>query len=122
MLIIRQFLNNDIEARIKANPEFSDWCMFRDKVIQQFGEEPWTVSEVFEYASFRDDEEDDNLLGSWFKGSESYHENARRRNLGLYFRANVDKVFGHWKLVTNGKKDNKNAYSFKNLLPESELA
>ena len=23
---LQQFLNNDTEARIKANPEFSDWC------------------------------------------------------------------------------------------------
>ena len=119
---LKQFLNNDTEARIRANPEFSDWCLFRDKVVQEFKEDPWTVSDVFEIASFRDDEEDHNILGSWFKGSESYHENARRRNLGLYFRSNVDKVFGHWKLVTNGKKDDKNAYSFKNLLVPGELS
>ena len=119
---LKQFLSNDTEARIKANPEFSDWCAFRKRVLDAFGEEPWTVSDVFEFASFRDDTDDENLLGSWFKGSENYHETARRKNLGLYFRANVDKVFGHWKLIANGKKDNKNAYSFKNLQEEEELA
>ena len=112
---LQQFLTNDTDARRKANPEFADWCSFRDRVVDSFGEEPWTVSDVFEFASFRDDSDDENLLGSWFKGSSDYHENARRQNLGLYFRANIDKVFGHWKLISNGKKDNRNAYSFKNL-------
>ena len=116
---LQEFLNNDTEARIKANPEFSDWCAFRDQVIEEFGEDRWTVSDVFHIASFRDNEEDDNLLGSWFNGSENYHENARRKNLGLYFRANVDKVCGRWKLVANGKKDNRNAYSFKNIFSEN---
>ena len=119
---LQQFLNNDTEARIKANPEFSDWCVFRDKVVQDFNEDPWTVSDVFHIASFRNDEEDDNLLGSWFKGHDSYHENVRRRSLGTYLRANVDKVFGHWQLIANGKKDRKNAYSFKNLLGDNELS
>ena len=120
---LKEFLNNDTEARIKANPEFSDWCTFRDKVIEEFGNEQWTVAEVFQYASFREDhdEVDDNLLGAWFNSGEKYHEATRRRGLGLYIRANVDKVFGHWKLISDGRKDNKNAYSFKNLQTNTDL-
>ena len=120
---LKEFLNNDTEARIKANPEFSDWCSFRDKVLSKYENDQWTVSDVFEFASFRDEfgDVDDNLLGAWFTSGEKYHEATRRRGLGLYIRANVDKVFGHWKLITDGRKDNKNAYSFKDLRKDADL-
>ena len=120
---LKEFLNNDTEARIKANPEFGDWCLFRNIVNKEFGEESWNVSDVFPIASFRrnhdeelgEDKPDLNLLGPWFKGSDNIHESVRRRSLGTYFRANLDKVFGTYKLVMTGKKDNKNAYRFKPL-------
>ena len=120
---LKEFLNNDTEARIKANPEFSDWCSFRDKVLERFENDQWTISDIFEYASFREDHDDtdDNLLGAWFSAGDKYHEATRRRGLGLYIRANVDKVFGHWKLIADGKKDSKNAYSFKNLQTVADL-
>ena len=120
---LKEFLNNDTEARIKANPEYSAWCDFRDRVLLEHGTEPWTVYDVFQYASFRDghDESDENLLGVWFNGGKNTKEATRRQCLGIAFRANIDKVFGHHKLIANGKKDNKNAYSFKNLNKNDDL-
>ena len=113
---LKQFLENDIETRLESNPLFSDWCSFRDAVRKKFGEDSWTISDVFEYGSFRDgcDQEDHNFLGSWFSSGEKYHEATRRRGLGIYIRSQVNKVYGHWKLVATGKRNNKNTYAFKN--------
>ena len=118
---LKEFLNNDTEARIKANPEFSDWCAFRDEVLKDFGTEAWTVADVFDIASFRNgyDAEDLNLLGSRFQVPNSL-EGTRRKCLGFYFKANIDKVFGNYKFIANGKKDGRNAYSFKPLNNDEE--
>ena len=121
---LKEFLNNDIEARRKANPEYLDWCSFRDVVNKHITTPSWTVSEVFEYASYRQEyqAEDYNLLGGWFKGSDSTQEGTRRQCLGMYFRSNLDRVFGNYKLVSGEKRGNRNTYRFKDLEPNDELA
>ena len=122
MLNLSEFLENQTEAKIKANPHYMHWCDFRERVMKDYGEEPWKSGDVFKYASFRDDHEasDDNFFDGHYNGSDSTKEATRRRRLGHYLTQNVGKIFGHHMLIDAGKKDGKNLFAFNDVNDEEE--
>lgn len=123
-----EFLNNDLEAKHRADPEFNDIVLFRQKIMDPKPQgglgfkagEPFTVAEVFHIGSFRTSNykvkyDDDNLLGPHFKSGESSVEANRKRGLGIYLRSLIGKPIGRYKIMSGPTKNHGKSYMFVEL-------
>ena len=122
--VFDQFLSNDDEQRQKSNPEFMALCKFRDEVLDEFGEDLWTVKDVMHLGSFTQDSDDTdlNLLGRWFKDKEgqAFHQDARSSAFAFYLKGKNGVVLTTHKLTMMGKKDRRNAFYFKRVKAEDD--
>lgn len=105
------FLSNADEMAKKADPETVQVGQVFQAIHEEFGEDRWSIRDVFHILSYEDNEKvvvdgeseavpSLNLLGQWCDGKT---EHSRKISCGHFLSKRVDQTVGNFKLVSAGK-------------------
>jgi len=122
----QHFLENMMQFRRQADAESPKWAQAFTAIYEQFGEEPFMISDIFSIVSYKKSyydkskhipAEGENLLGGLYKDVPQ-SDPTRATRVGLLFKTRVGQTLNHLKLLEDGTYANRKRYRLKKVNKE----